>query len=632
MGAFEFVESAPSDVDLVVTSVGGPTSITANSNMTLQWTDQNIGTGSAIGPWHDSVSLLSQSDTNTVLAVGEVLVAQGLTLGPGQSFASSATFRVPAGIEGNYLVQVHVNSQGEVFEGANWTNNITLGDTPTSLIVPILPIGGSVSGQLTVAGQADLYRLVPAAGQDVQLTLETSSASNAVQLFAAQGYVPGPASFDLKSGEFSSPQATLNIAEPNGAAYYIAAYPEVLVGSGFNYTLTAVAPTGVAISGVAPKQLPATGTATVAITGSLLSSGDTYELVGPGGTYSASSVSVPDLTTAYATFALSHAVAGNYNLQVIVPGGSTAVLTNAFTISASAGAADFWAQLELPSAYRQGRQFSGAILYGNGGDADMPAPVLILGAGGVASLQLFPTNAFSTNDIYLFGASMQGPAGTLRAGASWNIPFAALSTVSETIPFSLSYKLADATDAVDYVTLGTMVRPPGYTDAQWNTAWNLLQSQAGPTWGRAGPHCWIVTCSKWPMRTPQANPWAHSTWNQMCLPTPCRTLSRSPRLLSRERSTLGNTNQPLPFTWRYIWMAHRPTKLARRNLVWMAHSVSPIFQTELIPPPCPDFGSRLRFNLRLPTREAHLKPGSPSSSRKAQPSRAQFKTRTVPSS
>ena len=482
MGAFEFVETAPSDVDLVVSSVSSPTIVQANSSVTLQWTDENVGSGSAIGPWHDSVSLVSQSDTNTVLAVGEVLVGQGVNLGPGQSYSPTATFRVPGGVEGNYLLQIHVNNRGDTFEAAQWTNNTTLSTTPTSLIVPTLPVGGSVSGQLTVSGQADVYKVVPAAGQDVQLTFQTTSGSNYLQLFVAQGYAPGPPAFALKSGQFNSPVATLNIAAPNGGVYYVAAYPEVLVSFPAAYTLAAVAPTAVSLSGATPHQLAANGQTTLDITGSLLSASDTYELVGAGGTFTASSVNVPDPTTAYATFSLNGAPAGSYNLEVLVPGAPPAVLSNATSVVTGPALPAFWAQLQLPSVYRQGRPFSGAILYGNNGNADMPAPILILSSGGVAGLQLFPTNAFSTNDVFLIGASLSGPAGVLRPNQSWTIPFTALSTVSETIPFRLAYETADATDRVDYAALAVTARPPGYSDAAWNTVWNAFQSEAGPTW------------------------------------------------------------------------------------------------------------------------------------------------------
>jgi len=483
MGAFEFVETAPSDLDLVVSSVNGPTTVRAGGTVTVQWTDENLGSANALGPWHDSVSLVSVSDTNTVLAAGEVLVAQGLVLGPGQSYTASASFRVPNGAEGNYLWQVRVNSRGEVFEGANWTNDVTRAGTQTGMTVTSLTIGATVTGQFSTAGQADLFKVAPAAGQSVVISLQTSAFGNALELFAGQGYVPDPAHFDLKSSQFDSVLATLSLASPGGGVYYIAAYPQMLASPTVDYTLAAIAPAALALNSLAPGTIHAQGSTTLQITGSLLTPEDTYELAGPGGTFVATSVSVPDSTTAFATFNLEGALAGAYDLQVTEPSAQPVILSHALTVVGGAGAPLLWAQLQLPSAYRTGRPFSGAILYGNTGSADMPAPILILKGGGVAGLELFPTNGFSTNDLLLIGASMDGPAGVLRPGQTWTIPFTALSTESAIIPFALAYETADAADPVDYSSLAVTARPPGYSDGDWNALWSAFQTQAGPTWG-----------------------------------------------------------------------------------------------------------------------------------------------------
>jgi uncharacterized repeat protein (TIGR01451 family) len=98
-------------------------------------------------------------------------------------------------------------------------------------------------------------------------------------------------------------------------------------------------------------------------------------------------------------------------------------------------------------------------------------------------MRLFPTDSYSTNDLLLIGASLEGPAGVLRPGQTWRIPFSALATYDVTIPFEVDYEPADATNAVDYPSLGAQVRPPSYSDSDWNTAWNYLQAEAGPTWG-----------------------------------------------------------------------------------------------------------------------------------------------------
>ena len=94
MGAFEFVETASSAVDLVVASVAGPLSETAGQIVTVQWSDVNIGTAGATGPWHDTISLVPQNG-GSPLVVGTVLVAQNAVLGPGQTYPArpASSFR-----------------------------------------------------------------------------------------------------------------------------------------------------------------------------------------------------------------------------------------------------------------------------------------------------------------------------------------------------------------------------------------------------------------------------------------------------------------------------------------------------------------------------------------------------------
>ena len=107
MGALEFVESAPSNVDLIVSSVTGPATAMAGDQATIQWTDANIGGVTAVGPWHDTVDLVLDPQGNpTVIPVGDVLVGQGMALGSGQSLNVSANVVVPGAVPGRYYWQV----------------------------------------------------------------------------------------------------------------------------------------------------------------------------------------------------------------------------------------------------------------------------------------------------------------------------------------------------------------------------------------------------------------------------------------------------------------------------------------------------------------------------------------------
>jgi hypothetical protein len=484
IGAYEFVQTASSPVDLIANFVIGPATETAGQQVTLQWSDINIGTGNATGPWHDTISLVSENGGPTV-TVATVLVAQNVVLGPGQSCAATANVVVPGGQAGSYQWQVHVNSLGDVFEGVNWTNNISL-DTATSLLEdPSVPIGGvAASNIFTAAGQLSVSTVV-AVGEPFVVNVQGSTAGCALKVFVGDGYVPTPSHFDFASSQFNSPTASVTVPSDNEDTYYVVVYAVSLDSSSVTYTLT-VSETSFSLNSVSPATMVNTGPVTLQIQGNQLAANDSYTLTGPGGSFAASPVQSADATVAYATFNLGGAASGSYSLQVTTPAGATLTLTNAVQVTSSSPqspGAVLSLQLELPQAFRADRPFNGAIVYSDAGAVDLPAPILILTSGGVARMALQGSSNYSSSDMVLLGASLQGPAGTLTPGASWTIPFTAVCTNEGSIPFAVNYKSADANDTIDYNALETSLRPAGYSDADWNLIWPSLQSAVGPTWG-----------------------------------------------------------------------------------------------------------------------------------------------------
>ena len=484
IGAYEFVQTATSPVDLVANFVIGPATETAGRQVTVQWNDINIGTGNATGPWHDTISLVPENGGPTV-TVATVLVAQNFVLGPGQSYAATANVVVPGGQAGSYQWQVHVNSLGDVFEGVNWTNNIAL-DTATSLLEdPSVPIGGvAASNIFTAAGQSSVSTVV-ATGEPFVVNVQGSTAGCALKVFVGDGYVPSPSQFDFESSQFNSSTGSVTVPSDNDDTYYVVVYAVSLDSSSVTYTLT-VSETSFSLNSVSPATMVNTGPVTLQIQGNQLAANDTYTLTGPGGSFAASTVQSSDPTVAYATFNLGGATSGSYSLQVTTPTGATLTLRNAVQATSSSPqspGAVLSLQLELPQAFRADRPFNGTIVYSDSGAVDMPAPILILTSGGVAGMALQGSTNYLTNDLVLLGASMQGPAGTLTPGQSWTIPFSAVCTTEGSIPFGVSYKTAAATDPIDFNSVEASLRPAGYSDADWNLIWPSLQSAVGPTWG-----------------------------------------------------------------------------------------------------------------------------------------------------
>ncbi len=213
IGAFEFVEGAESDLDLAVVSVEGPESVLAGRAEFIRWTVRNLGPIPIRGPWRDRISLQpAAGDEASGLVAMDATVADGLTLGAGQSMNFSKMVVVPAGIEGRYAWAVTTNARGDVFEGQNRENNHGRATVTTELSVTELEIGGVASGTFLGAGQAAVYKIQPPAGADIAISLDRSGEGGWTRLVASEEIMPSLAEAALQSNQWNSADASLAIA------------------------------------------------------------------------------------------------------------------------------------------------------------------------------------------------------------------------------------------------------------------------------------------------------------------------------------------------------------------------------------------------------------------------------------
>ncbi len=348
MGAFEFVETADSAIDLAVTSVTGPAAVTAGGTVQVFWTIANLGSEAAVGPWRDTVYLLRAGQ----LTAGRALVGQNAILGPGESLQASAWVRVPGGVIGDYHWQVGTNTGGEVFEGQNRANNLGASLETVRLDLPELVIGGPPAlGQFTVPAEDHWYRFTPAAGQDVVVELDRDSASGASELYLARGYMPSRTEFDARSTAWNSPDVSVVAADTLTQTYYVLVHARTLPGGATNYQIEARA-MSLSLAGVDPTSAGNAGPVTLEVRGELLAADMEYALLSPGGTpYVATEVYLADATLAYPTFDLADAPEGLYDLRVTTGGGTTRTLEDALLVEAGSGPL-LVAQVQMPNRVR----------------------------------------------------------------------------------------------------------------------------------------------------------------------------------------------------------------------------------------------------------------------------------------
>lgn len=480
MGAYEFAENAASDVDLVVLEVSGPASALAGETVQLGWRVANLGQGQAVGPWRDWLSLAGLPSQTPA----EVMVANGLALGPGESAWLYASLRLPGGLPGAYRWQVQTNARGDVFEGVNAANNTGLSSASLALDLPVLAVdGGALSSQFGLPDELHWFKFGPSAGQDLLLELNSTAAAGASELYLSCGQLPTLTEYQLRSSEWASPDASLVLPGAPDQVCYLAAYARSLPAAPANFSVEA-STLSFSLTGLSPSSAGNTGQVTLQIVGGKLAASMAYALVlPPNDPLPAVSVTVPDPAHVYATFDLSGAASGLYDLQV--DGGSSGVLVLPGALEVHAGLGPrFSVQLSIPAAVRAGRAFDGLVTYTNDGDSDLISPLLMLSAGGAAEFRLDASQAFTgTTELQLLAAAWQGPAGILRPGQQGQIHFQARLLQNGTFTYQVTYKSADSSEPVDWAAFGSQIQPADMDPARWTVIWNLFTAQTGSTWG-----------------------------------------------------------------------------------------------------------------------------------------------------
>ena len=493
MGAFEFVETASSDLDFVVSQVTGPASAIAGSMAQVNWTVTNIGSGYAIGPWYDSVYLVRNPDTTPVeLLAGEVLIGSGVILGPGESTTASASFRVPGSIIGNHRWGVKTNSRGSIFEGISSGNNSAYSLDTVAIDLPELTVdaASATSGLFGGVGQQLWYKLTPGAGKQVVISLNLTSGSGSTRLLAGQGYMPDEQHYDFRQTEWSSANTSLVIPSTSTRTYYLVAYPQSLDTATAGISISATSRT-LSITSVQPSSVGNAGLATFEISGGQLTASSVFKLVSADGSrdYAPTRTFFVNSATVHATFNMTGLPAGGYGIRV-TEGGNTASLNNAINVAAAAsGQIEF--SIETPQAIRSGRPGTVTVNYSNKGSSDAMAPLLWLTAEGATFRKQGPTCPGCSPQFppvsqsgYLLGINRNGPAGTLPPGASGSITFEMFPTVaSGAIDFTLN-TITDPDAPVDWASIKESLRPYYVSAEAWEPVFANFLSRVGSSIGQ----------------------------------------------------------------------------------------------------------------------------------------------------
>lgn len=491
IGGKDFGEFLPLP-DLATSAVTfTPTSAAPGQTISVSWTVTNQGSAVAPGSWQDVIYL---SPTPTLGPNAQLLttVVHNGGLAINGQYTGNAMVTLPAQ-EGAWYVLVRADSRRQVFEGdfgANKANNLAASADTLSVSIPELELGTPANGQLTAPGQERYYKITLTAGSTLLLSLADSLANSFNRILVRRGALPTTYLNDLSTPIASTANPQLAVPVTQDGTYFIAVHHEA--GDAGSFTLTATQP-GLSVFQVSPGTVGNAGIATVTIRGTDLVADTTYQLIGPGGTITATSVRFIDATLAYATFNLNGIAPGSYAVKVTPTGsGHPFTLPSALQVQVGVGG-QIQTSIVVPSLVRIGRAQKFFVEYENVGDADAPAPILFITSPTNTPNGFTPDDLANGRALSFLGVSMEGDPGVLRPGERYQvelyfmIPTWAANTET-TSPDSFVFELTvfdgENTEAINWHVVNQWIASTQKESLpHFAEVFTRLRQRIGSTWG-----------------------------------------------------------------------------------------------------------------------------------------------------
>lgn len=321
----------PEQVDLTVENVTAPDTVYLGyPTEEIQWVVKNQSPSEARGASVDGV-YLSKNATydSTALLIGTK--SKYIKMPPAARETLSMTSVIDNVPEGLYNIIVRTDIKNNIYE-SDKDNNENVTSKPVYVSVKQLTLDVSLTDTMTTPKYYKLLIPDSLKGSTILITLKSKdSLTQQNEVYVGGGYVPSVLKSDYKFNTPNYGNQEVLLADVTESVYYIAVRSVTVTPKQQDITLHAsVLP--FAVLNVQSDKGGNGGNVTVKLTGSLFSNGMTALLTGGGNTIEATKVYFINSTEVYATFPLLGKAIGVYDVKLVKPDYSEAVLPGAFSV------------------------------------------------------------------------------------------------------------------------------------------------------------------------------------------------------------------------------------------------------------------------------------------------------------
>ena len=278
--------------------------------------------------------------------------------------------------------------------------------------------------------------------------------------------MPTRGQFDLTTVQPFNADPEIMIPIEQTGTYYVLAYGDQVSGTPTYEIVAQDIP--FSLTDVETDTIGNFGEATLEIRGAKFLADTTFQLRAADGTLiEAENVYLENSTLAYVTFDLFDETLGLYDIQAKQGNGSTTILDDVVTLQAASGY-DLNSNITGPDEVRPDRNYRFNVNYGNQGDTDAIAPLLIIESATNSQIGTTLNGLGTGAPLHLLGVSDEGPQEILRPG-DINVLPVYFNSNTDPVNFRVRTYSADNTTPIDWNSFEASIRPNELTGTQWDS-------------------------------------------------------------------------------------------------------------------------------------------------------------------